>query len=129
MNTTSAETEEYLRALSKKVIEKYSTIDDKRQRVNLLTAKLCGAVTVDVLLDKGKTLFLENALKSVQNELEMLSFALAQRKASIGKLESTWIVYITRNMGQDGDGHAHFDQIWRPNITINYMGVDQNIKF
>jgi hypothetical protein len=35
--------------------------------------------------------------------------------------------YITRNMGQDGDGHAHFDQIWRPNITINYMGVDQNI--
>jgi hypothetical protein len=32
-------------------------------------------------------------------------------------------------MGQDGDGHAHFDQIWRPNITINYMGVDQNIKF
>ena len=36
---------------------------------------------------------------------------------------------ITRNMGQDGDGHAHFDQIWRPNITINYMGVDQNIKF
>jgi hypothetical protein len=93
MNTTSAETEEYLRALSKKVIEKYSTIDDKRQRVNLLTAKLCGAVTVDVLLDRGKTLFLENALKSVQNELEMLSFALAQRKASIGKLESTWIVY------------------------------------
>jgi hypothetical protein len=37
--------------------------------------------------------------------------------------------YITRNMGQDGDGHAHFDQIWRPNITMNYMGVDQNIKF
>ena len=36
---------------------------------------------------------------------------------------------ITRNMGQDGDGHAHFDPIWRPNITINYMGVDQNIKF
>ena len=36
---------------------------------------------------------------------------------------------ITRNMGQDGDGHAHFDQIWRPNVTINYMGVDQNIKF
>jgi hypothetical protein len=36
---------------------------------------------------------------------------------------------ITRNMGQDGDGHAHFDQIWRPNITINYTGVDQNIKF
>jgi hypothetical protein len=32
-------------------------------------------------------------------------------------------------MGQGGDGHAHFDQIWRPNITINYMGVDQNIKF
>jgi hypothetical protein len=32
-------------------------------------------------------------------------------------------------MGQDGDGHAHFDPIWRPNITINYMGVDQNIKF
>jgi hypothetical protein len=32
-------------------------------------------------------------------------------------------------MGQDGDGHAHFDQIWRPNITINYIGVDQNIKF
>jgi hypothetical protein len=32
-------------------------------------------------------------------------------------------------MGQDGDGHAHFDQIWRPNITINYMGVDQNSKF
>ena len=27
------------------------------------------------------------------------------------------------------DGHAHFDQIWRPNITINSMGVDQNIKF
>ncbi|CAB3983368.1 Hypothetical predicted protein [Paramuricea clavata] len=46
MNTTSAETEEYLRALSKKVIEKYSTINDKHQRVNLLTAKLCGAVTV-----------------------------------------------------------------------------------
>ena len=39
------------------------------------------------------------------------------------------ILNITRNMGQDGDGHAHFDQIWRPNITINYMGVDQNIKF
>jgi hypothetical protein len=38
-------------------------------------------------------------------------------------------VAITRNMGQDGDGHAHFDQIWRPNITLNYMGVDQNIKF
>jgi hypothetical protein len=38
-------------------------------------------------------------------------------------------LFITRNMGQDGDGHAHFDQIWRPNITINYMGVDQNIKF
>ena len=38
-------------------------------------------------------------------------------------------VTITRNMGRDGDGHAHFDQIWRPNITINYMGVDQNIKF
>jgi hypothetical protein len=37
--------------------------------------------------------------------------------------------FITRNMGQDGDGHAHFDPIWRPNITINYMGVDQNIKF
>ena len=36
---------------------------------------------------------------------------------------------ITRNMGQDDDGHAHFDKIWRPNITINYMGVDQNIKF
>jgi hypothetical protein len=36
--------------------------------------------------------------------------------------------FITRNMGQDGDGHAHFDQIWRPNITINYMGVDQNVK-
>ena len=36
---------------------------------------------------------------------------------------------ITRNMGQDGDGHAPFDQIWGPNITINYMGVDQNIKF
>ena len=32
-------------------------------------------------------------------------------------------------MKQDGDGHAHFDPIWRPNITINYMGVDQNIKF
>ena len=39
------------------------------------------------------------------------------------------LMFITRNMGQDGDGHAHFDQIWRPNITINYMGVDQNIKF
>ena len=26
-------------------------------------------------------------------------------------------------MGEDGDGHAHFDQIWRPNITINYRGV------
>ena len=39
------------------------------------------------------------------------------------------ILAITRNMGQDGDGHAHFDPIWRPNITINYMGVDQNIKF
>ena len=39
------------------------------------------------------------------------------------------IKIITRNMGQDGDGHAHFDPIWRPNITINYMGVDQNIKF
>jgi hypothetical protein len=39
------------------------------------------------------------------------------------------LLNITRNMGQDGDGHAHFDQIWRPNITINYMGVDQNIKF
>jgi hypothetical protein len=39
------------------------------------------------------------------------------------------LLLITRNMGQDGDGHAHFDQIWRPNITINYMGVDQNIKF
>jgi hypothetical protein len=38
-------------------------------------------------------------------------------------------LFITRNMGQDGDGHAHFDPIWRPNITINYMGVDQNIKF
>jgi hypothetical protein len=36
---------------------------------------------------------------------------------------------ITRNMGQDGDGHAHFDPIWRPNITINCMGVDQNFKF
>ena len=43
-------------------------------------------------------------------------------------LENT-ISNITRNMGQDGDGHAHFDQIWRPNITINYMGFDQNIKF
>ena len=32
------------------------------------------------------------------------------------------LLIITRNMGQDGDGHAHFDQIWRPNITINYMG-------
>ena len=40
-----------------------------------------------------------------------------------------WTQFITRNMGQDGDGHAHFDPIWRPNITINYMGVDQNIKF
>ena len=46
------------------------------------------------------------------------------------KLENLCLfVCITRNMGQDGDGHAHFDQIWRPNITINYMGVDQNIKF
>ena len=39
------------------------------------------------------------------------------------------VLSITRNMGQDGVGHAHFDQIWRPNIAINYMGVDQNIKF
>jgi hypothetical protein len=44
-------------------------------------------------------------------------------------LYSISIPRITRNMGQDGDGHAHFDQIWRPNITINNMGVDQNIKF
>jgi hypothetical protein len=43
--------------------------------------------------------------------------------------EQPFALIITRNMGQDGDGHAHFDQIWRPNITINYMGVDQNIKF
>jgi hypothetical protein len=43
--------------------------------------------------------------------------------------EQSGKVDITRNMGQDGDGDAHFDQIWRPNITINYMGVDQNIKF
>jgi hypothetical protein len=39
------------------------------------------------------------------------------------------VLNITRNMGQDGDGHAHFDQIWRLNVTINYMGVYQNIKF
>jgi hypothetical protein len=47
------------------------------------------------------------------------------------KIRTKWIQQnvITRNMGQDGDGHAHFDQIWRPNVTINYMGVDQNIKF
>jgi hypothetical protein len=38
-------------------------------------------------------------------------------------------LHIITIYGQDGDGHAHFDQIWRPNITINYMGVDQNIKF
>jgi hypothetical protein len=44
-------------------------------------------------------------------------------------LQAIILLFITRNMGQDGDGHAHFDQIWRPNITINYMGVDQNIKF
>ena len=25
-------------------------------------------------------------------------------------------------MGQDGDGHAHFDQIWRPNITNIHSG-------
>lgn len=92
MSTTSTETEEYLCFLSKKVMEKYSTIDDKRRRVNFLTAKLCGAITVDVLLHRGKILFLENALKSIQNELEMLSFAIAQRKASIAKLESTWIL-------------------------------------
>ena len=92
MSSTSTETEEYLCSLSKKVIEKYSTINDKRRRVNFLTDKLCGAVTVDVLLHRGKTLFLENALKSIQNELQMLSFAIAQRKASIAKLESTWIL-------------------------------------
>ena len=44
-------------------------------------------------------------------------------------LASVCLRGITRNMGQDGDGHAHFDQIWRPNITINYMGVNQNVKF
>ena len=42
---------------------------------------------------------------------------------------SAVLLSITRNMEQVGDEHAHFDQIWRPNITINYMGVDQNIKF
>ena len=26
------------------------------------------------------------------------------------------LLRITRNMGQDGDEHAHFDQIWLPNI-------------
>jgi hypothetical protein len=44
--------------------------------------------------------------------------------ANNGQKKTEVTVYITRNMGQDGDGHAHFDQIWRPNITINYMGVN-----
>jgi hypothetical protein len=75
---------------------------------------------------------------------EYLSHRLAGgRKLTADQIWSTWIFkllarhydwfidrsIITRNMGQDGDGHVHFDQIWRPNITINYMGVDQNIKF
>ena len=51
---------------------------------------------------------------------------LVESRSGHPKVESR---VITRNMGQDGDGHAHFDQIWRPNIIINYMGVDQNIKF
>ena len=49
--------------------------------------------------------------------------------ATIKKVKKVKKCNITRNMGQDGDGHAHFNQIWRPNTTINYMGVDQNIKF
>ena len=37
--------------------------------------------------------------------------------------------HITRNMGQDGCRHAHIAPIWRPNLTINYIGVYKNIKF
>jgi hypothetical protein len=32
-------------------------------------------------------------------------------------------------MGQDGDAHAHIVPIWRPNFTINSIGIDKNIKF
>jgi hypothetical protein len=69
----------------------------------------------------------ENEKISTRENVEKTSISRATvyriKAAKAGKKS------ITRNMGQDGDGHAHFDPIWRPNITINYMGVDQNIKF
>ena len=90
MSTTSTETEEYLCSLSKKVIEKYSTIDDKHRRVNFLTDKLCGANTVDVLLHIGKTLFLENALKSIQNVI-VCNSAEKSKHCKTGKYVDTII--------------------------------------
>ncbi|XP_046862799.1 uncharacterized protein LOC124456384 [Xenia sp. Carnegie-2017] len=86
VNISCVETEDYLSALSKKIIQRYSTIEDKHKRVKSLTAKLCRDITADVLLDRGKKLFLESALKCLKNELEMLSFAIVQRKASVVKL-------------------------------------------
>ncbi|XP_046862765.1 uncharacterized protein LOC124456337 [Xenia sp. Carnegie-2017] len=72
VNISCVETEDYLSALSKKIIQRYSTVEDKRKRVKSLTAKLCRDITADVLLDRGKKLFLESALKCLKNELEML---------------------------------------------------------
>ena len=62
----------------------------------------------------------------LMGERPAFNFSFARIVGSIGLAGEK---AITRNMGQDGDRHAHFDPIWRPNITINYMGVDQNIKF
>lgn len=91
VNISCVETEDYLSALSKKIIQRYSTVEDKRKRVKSLTAKLCRDITADVLLDRGKKLFLESALKCLKNELEMLSFAIVQRKASVVKLGSMFL--------------------------------------
>lgn len=75
---------EYFNVLSKKAIRKYTTAEEKQKRLEFLMKKL--GVETRLLLDKGQDSFLCRALKAIQNELEMLSFGMYQRKTSINKL-------------------------------------------
>ena len=53
----------------KKVVAKYTTTEEKQQRLDTLFRKLCIETSVEDVLEKGQKFCLQRALETIRNEL------------------------------------------------------------
>ena len=77
---------EYVQTLLKKPISKYATSQHQQQRMDSLEERLCAEESKSDVMERGREKCAQRILDSVRNEIELLSFAIHQRKICIGKL-------------------------------------------